>query len=53
MRNDGNQPRGLDTEVKGVQQQQATELLANLVEDGLITRLPCCRQSAELLQQPQ
>jgi hypothetical protein len=29
-RNDGNQPRGLDTEAEGVRQQQATELLVSL-----------------------
>src|SRR5256885_1505247 len=47
------QHRGLDTEVKGVQQHQATELLADLVDDGLATLLPCCGQSAELLEQTQ
>ncbi len=51
MGNDGTQPR-LDTEAKGVQQ-QATELLADLVEDELAAPLPCCRESAELLEQTQ
>jgi hypothetical protein len=50
--NDGTQPR-LDTEAKGVQQQQATELLADLVEDELAARLPCCGERAELLEQTQ
>jgi hypothetical protein len=48
----GTQPR-LDIEVKGVQQQQATELLADLVEGELAARLPCCGESAELLEQTQ
>ena len=49
--NDGTQSR-LDTEAQGVQQ-QATELLANLAEDELAARLPCCGESAELLEQTQ